>query len=787
MRPQTLRRSADPGTVKAVNTGPASTSARGLGHAFVVGTLAWLLLPMLLVGAYAEYRGAIAERIDRQAYLQRVSTNLVQQLDERIGMVRDSLELAAAAAASARCVDEKCQQLWLDASARGIVPHGMLALVTANGKVIRTTDERLHELGLPLAGGQPVDLVLPDGKGPERALLMVRHLLPDSIPLADPAMLVAVQPLSDLYQSIFAASDLLGRQRHHVIGPTNSVLLTVGDNSKLELSALALARIVDSAQDRQVSGRLGQTLYAITAAGPEGLRVLVTSGVLDRTWDWKLDPWFWSLAALPVVAWVMMLRTVLRISGRIHGLATLVAGLDPLRPEQMPLVDSAGSLMREEIALKEAINALLMLLRSAARAIREAAFDRDRANLRLTELLAGQDEMLERQTRELRLAVSAAEAASQTKSALLANTSHEIRTPLNGIIGTVELMLGDALPEHQRRELETVLKLAESLLQLINDILDLSRISGENFSLSAEPTAIGSEIASVVDALAPLARQNGLRLDVVAHAGAAAYYAVDPLRLRQILLNLVGNALKFTEQGGARIEWGVRASGDGIRIVVIDTGIGMSEDQLELIFKPFTQLANEANRRFQGTGLGLSIVKLLVDAMGGEITVESTPGQGSRFTVELPAAAVAAPIVELAGVQIAGPVAHAPLRVLVVDDVEVNRELMRAQLESLDCEVEVAAGGYAALSLLEREPFDLMLLDCQMPDIDGYQTARKVREQCGGRALRIVAVTAGASPSERQRCLDAGMDDYAAKPLRLKVVQQLVAEAQRLKSAEIEL
>lgn len=441
----------------------------------------------------------------------------------------------------------------------------------------------------------------------------------------------------------------------------------------------------------------------------------------------------------------------------------------------------------ESRQLEVSVGGLVKRLRKVEVQYMRAIKSRDRLNRELHELIDAQESLIRQRTQDLSDALKAAEKLAQTRSALLANTSHEIRTPLNGIIGTVELLLTGEWAAHERRELQTVLKLAESLLQLINDILDLSRISGDGFRLSPEPTAIAAEVAAVADALAPLVRRNRLELQLVERSGTAPYYMLDPLRLRQVLLNLVGNALKFTERGGVRIRWAALDRGEGAVIDVVDSGIGMSREQLTEIFKPFVQLANQANRRFQGTGLGLSIVKALVESMGGQLTVRSKLGWGSRFRVVLPAAIAQPPMLYIAPTDHWQITAGRSVRVLVVDDVEVNRNLMRAQLESMDCTVEVAEGGYEALSLLERESFDLMLLDCQMPGLDGYQTALQARKLLQGRSMRIVAVTAGASSLERQKCLDAGMDDYATKPLRLRVVQQLVAETMRLATMSIEI
>ncbi len=396
------------------------------------------------------------------------------------------------------------------------------------------------------------------------------------------------------------------------------------------------------------------------------------------------------------------------------------------------------------------------------------------SNRALTAELDARESYLDKQTTRLQEAMNSAWQAAEAKTRVLTNTSHEIRTPLNGIIGTTELLLrSQPLNESQRSLLRTQLGAAEALLTLVDDILQLGQATG-GLSLQIAPFDVAAEATLVCGALQPLAnsRQIGLRVEIPRELHAAR--VGDRARIRQIMMGLVGNALKFTQHGEVVLELGDTEALD-LMLCVRDTGIGIPADQFSRIFEPFFQVDSQVSRRFSGTGLGLAIVNEIVRAMEGRITVESTLGRGSAFYVQLPLEFADPSSLAAAPEPTSAPTVAGDLRVLVVDDIEMNRELLDLQVNSLGARSATAESGQAAIELLESEEFDVLLLDCQMPELDGYQTARAIRSRWPQRSLRIVAVTAHAQPGERERCLRAGMDDYIAKPVAMSVLERVLA------------
>jgi len=411
---------------------------------------------------------------------------------------------------------------------------------------------------------------------------------------------------------------------------------------------------------------------------------------------------------------------------------------------------------------------------------------------------------------ELRRATSTAEAASRAKGEFLANMSHEIRTPMNGILGLVELALGSTLNDTQRRYLELVKSSASSLLTIINDILDVSRIEAGRLTLEEVRFELGALLHDALGPLEPRALEKGLDLALEIDAGLPAEMVGDPLRLRQIVVNLAGNAIKFTRQGQVRVRAGVRRQGGTryLRLSVVDTGVGIAPDKLERIFESFTQADASTTREFGGTGLGLTISRRLANLMGGRLWAVSEPGAGSVFHVELPwrraagepsrpstLAALSDWVPERAvgdatpsrtdGLEPPPDPAYAPgvLEVLMVDDHAVNRFLATTLIRQLGHRVTCASSGAQALRLHDERAFDLLLLDIQMPEMSGLEVAQRVRERerTSGGHCPIVALTAHAMPADRARSLAAGMDDHLAKPIdreRLSAILQLLSRAQ---------
>jgi signal transduction histidine kinase/DNA-binding response OmpR family regulator len=476
------------------------------------------------------------------------------------------------------------------------------------------------------------------------------------------------------------------------------------------------------------------------------------------------------MIAILVVIGGMISRFTMRALGR--PLALLQQGITSVREGKFEPIQVSST--HDEIEyLGESFNQMIAEINASQKEIR-----------RHRDLL---EERIRQRTEDLEKAMRTALAASQAKSEFLANMSHELRTPMNGLLGMLEVVLDSPLNVEQKEELEIAQRSAYALLALLNDILDLSKIEAGKMMIESIPYDVRPVLEDCVKSFQARAAQKKIALHFELDPHAPSKVMGDPLRVRQIAANLLSNALKFTERGWVCLRLAGIESGAGpakMTIAVSDTGAGIEPDKLTAIFEKFTQADGSITRKYGGTGLGLAISKRLVEMQGGQVHVESKVGKGSTFTVTLPWEAVAEPAAPSSAPRAAlelARVAPTQVRVLLVEDNLVNQKVVLAILRKKGYQIDVSNDGREALAKLEGSRlYDIVLMDVQMPVLDGLETTRIIRKNPRWDRLPIVAMTAHAMNGDRERCLQAGMNSYVSKPVQpahlISVIEKLLQE-----------